>query len=71
VIEICCWDGSVLQRLTPLSQEQCQLFIFLSHFVAEFRLPRLRPVFTGITEPLGLSVGSVPPPGLLASSVER
>jgi hypothetical protein len=49
VIETHCWDGSVLQRLTPVSQEQRQLIAFLSCLVATLRLPRQQPTFASAT----------------------
>jgi hypothetical protein len=52
LIETQCWDGSVLQRLTPVSQEQHQLIACLSHLVAALRLPRWQPALTSNTQPL-------------------
>jgi transposase len=56
VIETQCWDGSVLQRLTPVSQEQRQLITFLSQLVAALRLPCRQPALASSTEPLVLPV---------------
>ena len=47
VIETQCWDGSVVCRLTPVSDEQRQLMAFLSTLVADLRLPRFRLAVTG------------------------
>jgi hypothetical protein len=58
VIETQCWDGSVVSRVTPGSDEQRQLMEFLSALVSELRLPRLRPALTGSSEPL---IWLVPP----------
>jgi len=52
VIETHCWDGSVVSRLTPVSDEQRQLMAFLSTLMADLRLPRFRPALTGPSEPL-------------------
>lgn len=60
VIETQCWDGSVLQRLTPVSEEQRQLITFLSQLVAALRLPRRQPPLAGSTQPLGLPARPVP-----------
>lgn len=49
VIETHCWDGSVLQRLTPVSQEQRQLIAFLAYLVAMLRLPRQQPTLACAT----------------------
>jgi transposase len=62
VIETQCWDGSVLQRLTPVNQEQRQLITFLSHLVAALRLPRRQPALAGSTQPLVLPARPVPLP---------
>jgi transposase len=51
VIETHCWDGSVLYRLTPVSDEQRQLIAFLDHLVAALRLPRQQPALAGATRP--------------------
>jgi len=71
VVETHCWDGSVLQRLTPVSQEQQQLIVFLSHLITALRLPRSEPALTGVTQPFGLPAGPVPPPGRLTVSVGK
>ena len=42
VIETECVDGSVLYRLTPVSQEQRQLMVFLTNLVTALRQPRFR-----------------------------
>ena len=52
VIETHCWDGSVVCRLTPVSDEQRQLMDFLSVLVSELRLPRFRLALTAPSEPL-------------------
>jgi transposase len=52
VIETQCWDGSVVCRLTPVSDEQRQLMDFLTALVLAFRLPRLRLALTAPSEPL-------------------
>jgi transposase len=70
-IETHCWDGSILQRLTPVSEEQHRLIVFLSHLIATLHPPRLLPALTGIPEPLGLAAGPVPPPGLLTLSMGK
>jgi len=69
VIETQCWDGSVLQRLTPVSQEQQQLITFLSQLVAALRLPRRQPALASRTEPRGLPAWAVPLPDPLSLSV--
>jgi len=51
VIETHCWDGSVLYRLTPLSQEQGRMLTILGEIVAELRLPRLRLASEQVTVP--------------------
>ena len=51
VIETHCWDGSVLYRLTPLSQEQGRMLTILGEIVAELRLPRLRLALEEVTTP--------------------
>jgi transposase len=70
VIETRCWDGSVLQRLTPVSQEQHQLIAFLSHLVAALRLPRWQPALTGSIPPRVLPARPVPRPDQPSLSVE-
>jgi len=50
VIETQCWDGSVVCRLTPVSDEQRQLVDFLSGLVLALRLPRLRLALTAPSE---------------------
>jgi len=65
VIETQCWDGSVLQRLTPVSEEQRQVIVFLSHLVTELRLPRGRPALAGNLTPQRLPIGPIPPPSPL------
>jgi transposase len=40
VIETFCWDGSHLQRLVPVDEEQTALLEVLAHILAELRLPR-------------------------------
>jgi transposase len=50
VIETHCWDGSVVCRLTPVSDEHRQLRAFLSALVADLRLPRFRLALTGPSE---------------------
>ena len=57
IIETHCWDGSVVCRLTPVSDEQRQLIEFLSTLVSELRRPRFRLALTGPVAPLFL-----PPP---------
>jgi transposase len=59
VIETQCWDGSVLQRLTPVSQEQRQLIACLSQLVAALRLPPSQPTLASSTQPLVLPVRPV------------
>jgi transposase len=49
VIETHCWDGSVLYRLTPVSEEQRHLIAFLTRLVAALRLPRQQPALAGAT----------------------
>lgn len=51
-IETQCWDGSVVCRLTPVSDEQRQLMAFLSALVVDLRLPRFRLALTRPSEPL-------------------
>jgi len=51
VIETHCWDGSVLYRLTPLSQEQGRMLTILGEIVAERRWPRWRPALEEGTVP--------------------
>ena len=57
VIETFCWDGSHLQRLVPVDEEQTALLEVLAHILAELRLPRwpypLLPA--GDNPPLALS----------------
>jgi transposase len=50
VIETHCWDGSVLQRLTPVSVEQRQLIAFLAYLVAALRLPRQQLTLASATQ---------------------
>jgi transposase len=52
VIETQCWDGSVVCRLSPVSDEQRQLMAFLSTLVADLRLPRFRLAVTSPSVPL-------------------
>jgi transposase len=47
VIETHCWDGSVVYRLTPVSEEQRRLLVGLSAIVTELRLPPVRPALAG------------------------
>ena len=44
VIETQCWDGSVLRRLTPLSEEQALLLTALADILNQLCWPRLRPM---------------------------
>jgi transposase len=60
VIETHCWDGSVLQRLTPVSAEQRQLIAFLAYLVAMLRLPRQQPTLTCATQRGALPARPVP-----------
>jgi transposase len=60
LIETQCWDGSVLQRLTPVSPEQRQLIAFLSELVAALRLPRRQPALAGSPQPLAWPTRPVP-----------
>ena len=62
VIETQCWDGSVLCRLTPATDEQRQLMTFLDRLMADRRLPRLRLMLTGPMDSLLLPERSTPPP---------
>lgn len=61
VIETHCRDGSVLQRLTPVSAEQRQLIVFLSHLIATLRLPHFQPALTNATQWPVLPVKPTPP----------
>jgi transposase len=58
VIETHCWDGSVVCRLTSVSDEQRQLIAFLSTLVSELRLPRFRLALTDPAAPLLLPTSS-------------
>jgi transposase len=60
VIETHCWDGSVLQRLTPVSAEQRQLIAFLAYLVAMLRLPCQQPTLTCATQRWALPARPVP-----------
>jgi transposase len=60
VIETHCWDGSILQRLTPISEEQRQLIAFLDQLVATLRLPRQQPALASATPPPVLPAPRVP-----------
>jgi transposase len=57
VIETFCWDGSRLQRLVPVDEEQAALLEVLAHILAELRLPRWpHPLLpAGDNPPLALS----------------
>jgi hypothetical protein len=65
VVETQCWDGSVLQRLTPVSQEQRQLIACLSHLVAALRLPPRQPALASSSLALGLPARPGPLPDRL------
>jgi transposase len=62
VIETQCRDGSVVCRLTPVSDEQRQLVDFLSGLVLALRLPRLR---LALTAPSELLILPAPPAATL------
>jgi transposase len=62
VIETQCRDGSVVCRLTPVSDEQRQLVDFLSGLVLALRLPRLRQA---LTAPSDLLILPAPPTATL------
>jgi transposase len=62
VVETHCWDGSVVCRLTPVSDEQRQLMDFLSGLVLALRLPRLR---LALTAPSDLLILPAPPTATL------
>jgi len=57
-----CWDGNVLCRLTPITDEQRQLGAFLARLIADRRLPHLRRLLTEPVESLFLPDRSTPPP---------
>jgi hypothetical protein len=59
VIETLCWDGSRLQRLVPVDDEQAALLEVLAHILAELRLPRCAHPLLPAGEPLPLAL---PPP---------
>jgi transposase len=63
VIETYCWEGSVVCRLTPVSDEQRQLMDFLTALVLILRLPRLRLALTASSEPLILPAPPAAPLG--------
>jgi hypothetical protein len=63
VIETHCWDGSVVCRLTPVSEEQRQLIGFLSTLMSELRLPRVCLALTGPAIPLRLPIPPAVTPG--------
>jgi hypothetical protein len=71
VIETHCWDGSVLQRLTPVSEEQRQVMEFLSGLIAELRLPRCQPALPGDRTPQRVCLEPCPPPRLGLLSVGK
>ena len=67
VIETQCWDGSVICRLTPVTDEQRQLGGFLTRLIADRRLPHLRQMLTEPTKSLNPLIWpdrSTPPPQL-------
>ena len=64
VIETQCWDGSVVCRLTPTTDEQRQLMTFLDRLMADRRLPRLRQSLTQPVAALRLPERATPPPRL-------
>ena len=64
VIETQCWDGSVLCRLTPASEEQRRLISFLAAIVTELRIRRVHPALPeGIPVLPDSPVAALPPPG--------
>jgi transposase len=67
VIETECVDGSVLCRLTPVSEDQRQLMIFLAGLVAELRLPRFQPALPQRPTAPGLLLPLPRPPELLST----
>lgn len=60
VIETHCWDGSVLDRLTPLTEEQTELLAALEQVLAEVVLPHWLPALPATAEPVVRSW--LPPP---------
>jgi transposase len=46
VIETHCWDGSLLRRLTPVDDEQAQLWALLSAILTDLLLERFLPALT-------------------------
>ena len=44
ITETTFWDGSVMQRLTPVNAEQRSLLLVLAKILQELRWPGLRPV---------------------------
>ncbi len=71
VIETECWDGSVLERLTPVDAEQAKLLEVLAVILDELRWPRLRSALPAEPEvsslPRPLPAASPPLPELLAA----
>ena len=55
VIETCCWDGSVLRRLTPLDEEQARLLVALADILNQLRWLRLRPTLSP-GQPRGINI---------------
>ena len=64
VIETHCWDGSVLYRLTPVSEEQAQLLAVLSVVVGELvrNMPRGLPALAPRVAPEPMEGGWLSPP---------
>ena len=61
IIETHCLDGSILQRPTPVTEEQRQLIVFLAQLISTLRLPRSQPTLTNVLQWPMLPVVQAPP----------